>query len=90
MHASTHTFNLDPAATWRPVGTRKTVAPRPEPSAIVWPVDIGATGEPAITVPSAEADRRRPKIGDALELGCFVATLVAIGFLQLGMFALLA
>ena len=90
MHASTHTFNLNPATTWRPVGTRKTVAPRPEPSAIVWPVDIGAAGEPAITVSDAKPDRGRTRIGDALELGCFVTALAAIGLLQLGLFALLA
>jgi len=90
MHASTHTFNLDPAATWRPLGTRKTVAPRSEAPAIVGSVDIDAAGEPAITVADAERDRRRSRIGDALELGCFVTTLTAIGLLQLGVFALLA
>ena len=90
MHASTHAFNLDPTATWRPLGTRKTVAPRSEVPTIVWPVDIDAAGEPAITASDAERDRRCSRIGDALELGCFVTTLTAIGLLQLGVFALLA
>ncbi len=89
MHASTHSLELDPAVTWRLVGIRKT-APCRETPRVVEPVDLGATGETAITVPSAEPDRRRPEIGDALELGCFVTTLAAIWLLQLGMFALLA
>ena len=89
MQASTHTLKLDPTVTWRLVGIRK-AAPYRETPKVMEPVDLGATSEPAVTVPSAQPDRRRSEIADALEFGCFVTTLAAIGLLQLGAFALLA
>jgi hypothetical protein len=89
MQASTHTLKLDPTPTWRLVGLRKT-SPCRQTLPVVEPIGFGAPGEPAITVPDAQPERRRPEIADALELGCFVTTLAAIGLLQLGVFALLA
>ncbi len=89
MNASTHTLELDPAVTWRPVGTRGTVARRPEP-AVVGTQDPASACARAAAVPRAKPDRFALGGRDAMELGCFLATLAAIGSLQLGLLALLA
>lgn len=90
MNTSMHTLELDPAVTWRLVGTRRAVARRPGRAAAAISQDTGAAREPAAEVPRVMDDRIPLDGRDAVELGCFLATLAAIGVLQGGLLALLA
>ena len=90
MNTSTHTLKLDPAVAWRLVGTRRAIARRPGPAAAVVAQDPASAREPAAEVPRVMDDRISLDGRDAVELGCFLATLAAIGVLQGGLLALLA
>jgi len=90
MNTSTHTLELDSAVAWRLFGRRDAVARRDAAAAAAISQELGALREPARDRVPAMRERIPLDGRDAMELGCFIATLAAIGTLQFGLLALLA